>query len=400
MPKLQKKTCNSCGFCVSKCPFGVIEMLEGKPKISENCTECGVCVKSCPKKALIAEDKKSEGQLAQKEKEEYRGFWVVGLPDTTVGLSKVSMELLSEARRLADIKKSSVTFLTVGKTEDSDIMGQAVVTGCDYIKVIEGEASPYQADILVNAVTEVIKKNKPEAVLFPATVHGRDLAPKIACRLKTGLTADCTGLDIDKEGNLVQIRPTYGGSIIASIITPNHRPQMASVRPGVMEIVKTTKAEVSNISIERLKVEEAKQASRTIFVKSEEIDSTFDNLGDAKVIIAGGYGLKNKKNLEKLFALCNKLNAQAAATRKVVDEGWAPAEIQVGQTGVTVAPDIYIAFGVSGALQHTLGIKRAKKVVAINNDPAAPIFDICDVAILGDAAEVLEQCCQKIQNEC
>ena len=386
MIRVNHETCIQCRKCENACPFGAVVMQESVPEIGPECVECGECVRACPAGALTQSEsgRKAEGLS------EYRGFMVVSLEEDLENPAPVTLQLLSEARRLADQKNAETLLLLAGSVSAETCAPAAGKVGCNTLIRIE---YPYgcseDPEFLTSAITEVIQIKKPEAVLFPATPEGRDLAPKVCCRLRTGLTADCTGLEIDPDGNLLQIRPTYGGSIMAEIITPHHRPQMASVRPNVMEIV--SKQNAAEPRIETVRVKSVERSSRAALEQSERIDGAFGNLEEARIVIAGGYGLRSKENFQKMISLCRKYGAAAAATRKAVDEGWAPAEIQVGQTGKTVAPDLYIAFGISGALQHTLGMNRAKKIIAVNNDPAAPVFSTADVAILGDAASVLEE---------
>lgn len=391
MLEYKKENCINCGLCEKVCPFGAIEIKEGFPAINDNCTECGICAQKCPVNAFHMEQDKIRNQRT----EEYRGFWVIGLEKEGEPLNKVTLELLSTARKLADEKKEKVTLLIKGFGECENWKREAQRTGCDKILLIPCEHPGYDAKLYIDAIECAVRCFKPEAVLFPATVNGRDLAPRVSGRIGTGLTADCTGLSLDENGDLLQVRPTYGGSVMASILTPEHRPQMASVRPNVMEIHWTD--EEREIETAYLEDFLPTAEDRVTLIECLEKNNVFADLTEANIVIAGGYGLKNKENFSRLFRLCDKLNAAAAATRKAVDEGWAPAEIQVGQTGTTIAPDLYIAFGVSGALQHTLGMKNAKKIIAVNHDPAAPIFDICDVAILGDAGEVLEECCKILE---
>ncbi|HIV26227.1 MAG TPA: electron transfer flavoprotein subunit alpha [Candidatus Scatomonas pullistercoris] len=392
MIRFDKEKCISCGKCEKACPFGSIQMTEHYPVLDASCKECGQCVKACPAGALNVEKKESTI-----DKTKYQGFWVVGVEREESQLKKVTLELLSEARRLADRKNSTVTLIVFGDFIPSAWKEAAERTGCDKIILLAGGKNTADMDFRVGAVVQAVRAEKPEVVLFPATADGRDLAPKAACRLQTGLTADCTGLDINEEGNLVQIRPTYGGSIMASILTPEHRPQMATIRPNVMKI--KWKEEVKPAETELFQVKPENSFGRVIIEVIQEMESAFGNLEEAAIVIAGGYGLKNGENFRKMYKLCEKLHASAGATRKAVDEGWAPAEIQIGQTGKTVAPDLYIAFGISGALQHTLGMSRAKRVIAVNNDPGAPIFGICDTAILGDAGEVLSAMLEQIEEK-
>ncbi len=321
--------------------------------------------------------------------------WVIGLEQNGDHLMKVTRELLSKARDLADQRETGVTLAVMGSDVSAAWKAEAQSVGCDRIVLLtHPRLRPDNLEYRTLAFTKAIRHYAPEIVLFPATADGRDLAPKISCNLMTGLTADCTDLRITEEGDLLQIRPTYGGSLMASIRTPNHRPQMASVRPNVISIKEF--GSFDPVTIEELELTIHEEVDRIRFVSSEELESAFGNLEEAKVIIAGGYGLKSKENFSLLLRLCNKVNAVAAATRKVVDEGWAPAEIQVGQTGKTVAPDVYFAFGISGALQHTLGMNHSKKIIAVNRDPAAPIFGIADMAVLGDAALILNEMCERL----
>lgn len=389
MIRFDEEKCIGCGCCEEACMFGALHMAEGRPVIEPECRACNSCVKVCPVQAL-----KEETEPEAADREDYAGFWVVGLEEEEKHLKKATLELLSAARTLADQKNSKVTLLVFGVSAAPAWKMEAESVGCDRILALSGKTDRRDIDFRTGAVVQAVQAKKPETVLIPATADGRDLAPKIACRLGTGLTADCTGLDIDENGNLIQIRPTYGGSIMASIITPAHRPQMASIRPNVMEVIR--RKPKKRLEEEVFQVCEEPGFGRTLLKQKEEIINVFGNLEEAEVVVAGGFGLGSKENFEKMCALCTKLHATAGATRKAVDEGWAPPEIQIGQTGKTVAPQLYIAFGVSGALQHTLGMNRAKKIIAVNNDPAAPVFGISDVAILGDAGEILSALLERL----
>lgn len=387
MIQLKKELCIQCGACASACSFGAIEIgSDSYPVILDTCVACENCVRECPVEALYSSAIHEEPSITSTA----RGFWVIAIEDDPTKLSKVSQELLSEARRLADQKKDCPVTLAIFAEQISDAWRSgAKNVGCDQLMLITGAGDYYNAEIYTTLLAEAIQTYNPEALLFPATADGRDFAPRVACRLKTGLTADCTGLDLNADGLLMQIRPTYGGSIMATILTPDHRPQMASIRPNVMRIRPVDS--VRPLAEFRFETKGVKPISRATRISSEACLSAFGNLEEASVIIAGGYGLGSKENFEKIYRLCSKLNASAAATRKAVDEGWAPAEIQIGQTGKTVAPDIYIALGISGALQHSLGMKNAKKIIAVNNDPAAQIFSMSDVSILGDVNSVIDQ---------
>jgi electron transfer flavoprotein alpha subunit len=337
-----------------------------------------------------------ESVRSRKDISGYSGFWVIGESEGKK-LRKVTLELLSEAKKLADKRNQKVTAVLVVEELLDEWRQSIAQTGCDEILQIRlGKAKGYSTDLHTQAVVEAVRKRKPETVLFAATENGRDLAPRVACRLQNGLTADCTRLEIDENGNLVQIRPTYGGNIMASIIAPYHRPQMASVRPNVMQIIEAKRN--SELRCTQMDIRPDENADRVALLSRIEKELNFKDVCESEVIVAGGYGLGSKENFKWIHKLSSKLNAAAGATRKVVDEGWAPLEIQIGQTGKTVAPDLYIACGISGALQHSIGIKNAKKVIAINNDPAAPIFSMCDIAVLGDAVSVLKALYERIKD--
>ena len=391
---IDDKKCTACGVCMESCLFGAIEIKEGVAAINDRCVACGACIKECPQDAIYEEG----GADAGIDLDGYEGFMVVGEMDETSGIKKVTLELLSEARRLADKRGQNVSCVLLCDRLPAGAVDQIGKTGCDTVYLYEDSAlAHYSTDVYSHLVIDIIKKYKPETVLFPASENGRDLAPRVACRLKTGLTADCTALDIDTDGNLLQIRPTYGGNILATIVTPRHRPQMASVRPNVMRIDERMRAGRCDVSRVDIAVDSLRDRAR--YIGKKEKDIIFKDITDAQVIIAGGYGMKNAGNFTWIYKVAAKLGAAAGASRKAVDEGWAPADIQIGQTGKTIAPDLYIACGISGALQHSIGLKNAKKVISINNDPAAPIFALSDVALIGDATSILKEIYTMLNNE-
>jgi electron transfer flavoprotein alpha subunit len=383
MIKINTENCNGCGVCSRKCPFGAISLNEKHAVFGDNCVYCGLCRDICPQKAILID----VDSVSSNNNSEYKGIWVVMQLDTTGRVKKVSFELLSEARKLGDRLKEKVSALCLCKVKPADLENILGDLGCEELLLVEdGFLYAYDTDVFAGIISGLISQNRPSVVLFPATEDGRDLAPRISGRLKIGLTADCTALDIDKDGLLVQIRPTYGGNIMASIITPNHRPQMASIRPNVFKVENCqTKTKVS-VHRFNFKIESNAVRVKRIGVKKKE--AVYKDVGEANIIIAAGYGV-GRENLKLVHELAIKTGAAVGVTRKVVDEGWEPFEIQIGQTGKSVAPELYIAFGISGALQHSIGIKNAKKIIAVNNDPVAPIFAIADTAILGDAGQIL-----------
>ena len=246
----------------------------------------------------------------------------------------------------------------------------------------------YTTEAYTKASVQLINMIKPESVLFGATTIGRDLAPRVSGRMHTGLTADCTSLDIDEEnGNLLQTRPAFGGNILATIICPNHRPQMATIRPGVMmkHIVEKPKP---------LEVEHLKSTLVASDVNIEILETVKEkvekkNITEAQILVSGGRGLGKKENLQNLEKLAEKLGAMVSGSRAIVDAGWLDHSFQVGQTGQTVRPEVYFACGISGAIQHVAGMEESELIIAINKNPTAPIFEVADVGIVGDVNQII-----------
>lgn len=389
MITIDSSLCTGCKQCAKKCMFGAIQINNKLAVINESCVWCGACASACPFGAISM----PASTVAQEELDRYRDIWVIMQVDAGQP-KKVSYELVSEARRLADDLGQKVVAVCLCGEEPANMDKHLAQVGCDELLLIEHEAlAQYNTDIFTDIVCGLILKENPNIVLFPATENGRDLAPRVSGRIQVGLTADCTGLDLDQEKRLVQIRPTYGGNIMASIISPSCRPQMASIRPNVFSIQPA--AQKSSLAVRKIEVQISGE-NRVKRVGFKEKEVVYKDVGEANVILAGGYGL-GKDGLQLLNRLAIKIGAAVGVTRKVVDEGWAPFEIQIGQTGKTVAPDVYVAFGISGALQHSISIQQSKKIIAINNDPIAPIFMQSDVSIFGDAKQILENLIQKVE---
>jgi electron transfer flavoprotein alpha subunit len=245
----------------------------------------------------------------------------------------------------------------------------------------------YSTDGFTTALAAVVAKEKPSVLLFGATPHGRDLAPRVAARLRLGLTADCTGLAIDDQGQLVQTRPAFGGNIMASIITPYTRPQCATVRPNVF----TADAPDNRrpVVIDEFTVKLSKASIRTRVVEKIATASEGQKIEEARIIVSAGRGCGEPSNLDLVRRLAHRLGGAMAGSRAIVELGWIPHPLQVGQSGTTVGPELYIAVGISGAVQHVVGMSSSKKIVAINKDPDAPIFKIADLGVVGDALYIL-----------
>ena len=313
-------------------------------------------------------------------------------------IAEVSLELCSKARKLADRLNSRLDAIVIGN-EINNIEGQLYPYGVDSIFYLEdSRLSFYQTLPFFSAITKIIKEETPDIVLFGATSVGRDLAPRIASYLRCGLTADCTSLEIGDHTDaktktvykdiLYQIRPAFGGNIIATIVSPETRPQMATVREGVMK--KEIYNENHKGEVRRLKAEDyVNEGDFCIEIIERQIEAQKINIKGAPIIVAGGYGMGSKENFALLHELANVIGGEVGATRAAVDAGFTENERQIGQTGLTVRPKLYIACGISGAVQHRAGMDQSSMIISINTDPNAPINSIADYTIIGDAMDVL-----------
>lgn len=322
-------------------------------------------------------------------------------------IADVSLELISKGRKLADILKVKLEAVVIAEKIEN-IEGQLYPYGVDVINLATGHGLfPYTTLPHFAIVVKLFQEKKPEVALFGATSVGRDLAPRVASRLRCGLTADCTALEIgdhteNKTGKeykdlLYQIRPAFGGNIIATIINPETRPQMATVREGVMkkEIYDPNyKGEVSHLNLSDYVSEE----DFVLKIVKREIEQQKINIKGAGIIVSGGYGMGSKENFEMLHELAHKIGGEVGATRAAVDAGFAEHERQVGQTGVTVRPKLYIACGISGAVQHRAGMDESVKIISINTDPGAPINAIADYTIIGDVCDILPKMIKALGN--
>ena len=383
--KVIQDNCIGCSACVGACPFGAIIMQEGdKAYITEACTVCGACLESCPVSTIIREE---EEKTVAMNKEDYSGVWVF-IEQVHGHIRGVSLELLGEGRKLADAMKQELAAVLIGDKVEG-LSPELFANGADKIYLVEGsEFSHYNTDGYTTMFADLITTYRPNVILLGATNDGRDLGPRVACRIGTGLTADCTSLDIDAETGLVAwTRPAFGGNIMATILCPDHRPQMGTVRPKVF---KKPVPDYSR-SGETIRVASKVQPGsiRTKFVELLRISTVSVNLEEAEIIVSGGRGIGKPENFKLIEDLAELLGGTVGASRAAVDAGWKPALHQVGQTGKTVGPKIYIACGISGAIQHLAGMSSSDIVIAINKDPDAPIFKVADYGIVGDVMEIL-----------
>jgi len=303
-------------------------------------------------------------------------------------IHKVSFELIGKGKELAKTLDTQVTAVLLG-SETGNLVEELVSFGADAVITVDDPAlATYMTEPYTKAMTAVIEQYRPEIVLVGATAIGRDLAPRVSARVHTGLTADCTRLEIQEETNyLMMTRPAFGGNIMATILCPEHRPQMATVRPGVMQCAE--KQTDNDAQVETFAVAGLEAAKNVEIVEIIKKISECVDIADADVLVAGGRGMGSAENFAMLEELAGVLGGTVAASRAAVDAGWQDKSRQVGQTGKTVRPNLYIACGISGAIQHMAGMEESDVIVAINKDETAPIFEIADYGLVGDVAKIV-----------
>lgn len=391
--KVISSECIGCGSCVEVCAFDAIDMIDDVAVINEKCTACGACIEVCPTEAIIKEEKEKKEEV---DINAYKGVWVFA-EQREGDLLNVSIELLGEGRKIAGELDTELTAVLLGNKVDD--LGEALIKyGADKVLYVDSELlNHYTTDAYTKVICDLIEDRKPEILLIGATNIGRDLGPRISSRLHTGLTADCTRLDVDLENRrLMQTRPAFGGNLMATIICPNHRPQMATVRPGVME--KAAYDENRQGKIEKIAAELAEKDIKAKVLERVKAERAVVKLEEANIIVAGGRGLGNPEGFKLVEDLAKKLGGVVGASRATVDSGWIDQSHQVGQTGKTVRPTVYIACGISGAIQHLAGMQESDLIIAINKDKDAPIFKVADYGIVGDVYEVLPELIEGLDN--
>ncbi len=384
--------CTACGLCLDACPFGVLSLEHEKLIIGQGCTLCGTCVEVCPLAALELPKEEAPSTRPQIPPD---GIWVFA-EQHRGKLIPVTQQLIGEARRLADALQVKVAAVLLGH-QVAALATTLLAAGADKVYLAEHPALAHFCEEPFSlALTELAQRFRPEIILAGATYVGRAFIPQVAAHLKTGLTADCTAFDLDPEKRLLlQTRPAFGGNIMATIITPFTFPQMATARPGVFKIrppVHNPTGEIIPVALTSLNDPPHSRFLATV----EEIKERLP-LAEAEVIVAGGRGLKEAKNFRLLEELADLLGGAVGASRAAVDAGWIPYAHQIGQTGQTVSPKLYFAIGISGAAQHLVGMQSSDFIVAINKDPAAPIFQIANLSLVGDALEILPALIQEIK---
>ncbi|WP_223595129.1 electron transfer flavoprotein subunit alpha/FixB family protein [Neobacillus bataviensis] len=319
--------------------------------------------------------------------DDYRGVWVF-IEQNDEKIEGVSLELLGAGRKLADKLQVPLEGFLLGH-EVKPLAKEVIAYGADIVYLIDHPVlKHYRTESYMKGVMHLAKKYKPEIILYGATPNGKDLASAVATDLSTGLTADTTMLDVDIDSRLLEAsRPAFGGNIMATILCKKHRPQMATVRPKVMKALEPESSRLGKIIEEKISVEEEDIRTKVLRIVNDVTKKA--NLADAHVIVCGGKGMGELQNFQLIHELADTIGASVGGTRDVVEAGWLRHEQQVGQTGETVTPKIYFAIGISGAIQHVVGMKNSEFIIAINKDPNAPIFDVATYGIVGDAMEIV-----------
>ncbi|HVJ48619.1 FAD-binding protein [Desulfitobacterium sp.] len=422
---IDKSKCIGCGACTVECPVEALELVDGIVEVNaEKCTNCGSCVKVCPADALSlpeqaakplekgAETEATQAVQASSPENEIKvqkahiapvaggdvwsGVWVIA-EYMNGNIAQVSWELLGEGRKLADAIGCELCAVVTGYQVDH-VISEAFAYGAEKVYAVDTEIlKDYRTEAYADAIVDLVQKYQPEIILMGATSMGRDVFPAVATKMKTGLTADCTVLEIDPETKFLKMtRPAFGGNIMATILCRTHRPQMSTVRPRVMAMPERVEGREGTIIREKLELNDNDYRSKVIEFIASTAKSAF--LDKAEIIVAVGLGLGSKKNMVIVEELADAVGGTIAGSRGAVEAGWISHDQQVGQTGVTVRPKLYIAIGISGAIQHLVGMQTSDYIIAVNSDPEASIFNVANYGIVGDLFQVVPALTAEFKN--
>lgn len=384
MIEVIKQKCTGCGICLKVCAYDAVTITDKMAEIDmDKCTLCGACVSACSFDAILIR------KLGQHDvnREEYESVWVFAEQKNNK-IEPVTLELLGKGSELAQQRETELVAILFGH-KIKDLAKQLIFYGADkVIYVDDPNLENFIDESYTDAFVQLAEKYKPEIILAGATVIGRSFIPRVAIKLKTGLTADCTGLEIKNNTDLLlQTRPAFGGNIMATIETPDHLPQMATVRHKVMEPLPKDESRKGEIIAEEVEFKNKDIYGKFIDFIEDETQTV--NLTEANIVVSGGRGLKKPENFKIIEEFADTINAAIGASRAAVDADWVAYPHQVGQTGKTIKPKIYIAIGISGAIQHLAGMQSSDYIIAINKDPNAPIFDVADFGLVGDLFEII-----------
>ncbi len=377
-----ERKCTGCGLCSESCPFGAIDMKDGKPELNAACRVCGICVKTCPEKAMI----RLETRVASVDKSQWKDILVFA--EVADGrLHPVSLELIGKAQELAQgVPGFQVKAVLLGNGV-MELARELQHYGVSEVVAYDDPAlSFFRADVFATCIEDYIRVARPSVVLVGATSLGRSLAPRLSTRFHTGLTADCTRLELRENTDLVQIRPAFGGNIMAQIVTTNTRPQFATVRYKVMDA--PARQEEASGEVKVRPVPRSALKSAVTHVNTQPVPAG-KTISDADILVVGGRGLQKEADLDMIRELAALLGGDWAVSRPLVEKGWATNARQIGLSGRTVRPRLIITCGVSGAIQFVACMNASEHIVAINSDAQAPIFEAADYGICGDLYQIV-----------
>ena len=383
--------CEGCKLCQRACPYEGIEIVDGVARVTDRCTSCGVCVSVCKNEAI-------ESDITPRkipDFSDHTGIWVFA-EQTDGQIADVTLELLGKAQELSACLHEDISAVLIGKNV-AHLCDTLSEYGTKHIYLAEDDLlEQFRTIAYADIIENLVKKYKPSILLIGATTLGRDLAPRVSIRVGSGLTADCTELSIDPDEKILwQTRPAFGGNVMATIASRYSRPQMATVRPGVMGKKVQTAGSVDLIHFIP-DLDEARIRTKVLEIVKEKKNGI--DISDANIIVAGGRGMDSKKGFDMLKKLADLLGGELACTRPIVEQGIMPQHAQVGQTGTIVRPEIYIACGISGAIQHRAGMMGSRYIIAVNNDPKAPIFQVANWGIVGDVNEIVPEMIKQLSN--